>query len=281
MDFNFLDKINAFFYEQGRIFWLNLDLSRYPLIILDILIVAALFYWIYLLLKETRGMRILFGLMVLTIILFVSRFLNLIALSWVLRSFLAVAVIAIPIIFQPELRKALERLGRTNILNFFKEDKELTNIIYEITEAVKILAKNKIGALIVIKRKIGLEDYIQTGTLLNAKISSKLILNIFFPHSPLHDGAIIIDGDKIVAAGCTLPLLETDTSFKYGTRHKAALGISNETDAIVIVVSEEKGTISLGVDGQLLTKISYHNLPENLLKLLKSNQQYLKKIKNA
>lgn len=281
MDFNFLDKINAFFYEQGRIFWLNLDLSRYPLIILDILIVAALFYWIYLLLKETRGMRILFGLMVLTIILFISRFLNLIALSWVLRSFLAVAVIAIPIIFQPELRKALERLGRTNILNFFKEEKELTNIIYEITEAVKILAKNKIGALIVIKRKIGLEDYIQTGTLLNAQISSKLILNIFFPHSPLHDGAIIIAGDKIVAAGCTLPLLETDTSFKYGTRHKAALGISNETDAIVIVVSEEKGTISLGVDGQLLTKISYHNLPEHLLKLLKSNQKYLKKIKNV
>lgn len=281
MEFDIFNKISAFFYEQSKIFWSTLDFSRYPLIILDILIVAALFYWLFLLLKETRGIRILFGLMVLVGVLFISRFLNLMALSWILKSFLAAAVIAIPIIFQPELRKALERLGRTNILNFLKEDKDLTNVIYEITEAVKILAKNKIGALIVIKRKIGLEDYIQTGTFLNAQLSSKLILNIFFPHSPLHDGAIIIEGNKIIAAGCTLPLLETDTSFKYGTRHKAALGLSNETDALVIVVSEEKGTISLGIDGKLITKISYRDLPQHLLKLLKFNKQYLNKIKNV
>lgn len=261
--------ISIFFARQIEIF----EVTSYPLVILDVLIVATLFYWIYLLLKGTRGMRILFGLMVLGIALFLSHLLNLIALSWVLRSFLAVAVIAIPIIFQPELRRALEKLGRTSVWVFFKGGKELSKNVLEIAEASRILAKNKIGALIVIKRKTGLNEYIETGTRIEAKLSARLLLNLFFPHSPLHDGAVIIDDGKIIAAGCTLPLLETDESFKYGTRHKAALGISAETDALVIVISEEKGAISLCVDGKLIPNISPSALETHLIKLLKLNKR--------
>jgi len=271
-----LTYLGNFFIEKIKIFVSSLSFFSYPLAILDIFIVAALFYWLYLLLKGTRGIRILIGLMILGIGLLFSHLLNLIALTWVLRSFLAVAVIAIPIIFQPELRRALEKLGRTNIKSFLKGDKQLQNIVSTISEAAEVLAKNKIGALIVIKKKTGLEDYIETGTLINAQLSSKLILNLFYPHSPLHDGAIIIEGEKIIAAGCTLPLLETDQGFKYGTRHKAALGISTETDALTLVISEEKGTISLAVEGKLITDIKPKELPNYLLKFLRLKNHKLK-----
>ena len=274
MNLDIFNQISSFFSDKIRTFIFTLDLSHYPIIILDILLVAVLFYWIYLLIKGTRGIRILFGLMVLGLFLFVSSILGLTALNWVLKTSLAVVAIAIPIIFQPELRRALEKLGRTEFWNFFKEDKELRNIIAEISSAVRILAKNKIGALIVIKRKTGLEDYIETGTTLNAKVSSKLILNIFFPHSPLHDGAVIIEGNKVVAAGCTLPLSDVSEGFTYGTRHKAALGLSSETDALVIVVSEEKGTIALASNGKLMSRINKTDLENTLIKVLKLNKKY-------
>lgn len=281
MNNDIFTQMGNFISDKIKIFINTLDFSHYPLIILDILIVAALFYWIYILIKGTKGMRILIGLMFLAVSLFASRLLGFLALTWVLTSFLAVAVIAIPIIFQPELRRALERLGRTDIWNFFKEDKELKGVVSEICEAARVLAKNKIGALIIIKRRTGLEDYIETGTLINAQVSSKIILNIFFPHSPLHDGAVIIEGSKVIAAGCTLPLSETDQSFKYGTRHKAALGISAETDVVVVVVSEEKGTIAFAADGKLIPKVSKDDLEQHLIKILKLDKKYLNKFKNA
>jgi diadenylate cyclase len=269
MNTDIFTQIGNFLSDKIKIFVYTLDLSRYPLIILDILIVAALFYWIYLLIKGTRAIRILIGLMVLGLFLFISRFLGLSALNWVLKSSLAAVAIAIPIIFQPELRRALEKLGRTEPWSFFKEDKELRGVVSEISSAVRVLAKNKIGALIVIKRKTGLEEYMETGTLLNACVSSKLILNLFFPHSPLHDGAVIIEGNKVVAAGCTLPLSENEQGLTFGTRHKAALGLSIETDALIIVVSEEKGTVAIASNGKLISKVSRTDLESALIKLLK------------
>jgi diadenylate cyclase len=277
MNTDIFTQIGNFLSDKIKIFVYTLDLSRYPLIILDILIVAALFYWIYLLIKGTRAIRILIGLMVLGLFLFISRFLGLSALNWVLKSSLAAVAIAIPIIFQPELRRALEKLGRTEPWSFFKEDKELRGVVSEISSAVRVLAKNKIGALIVIKRKTGLEEYMETGTLLNACVSSKLILNLFFPHSPLHDGAVIIEGNKVVAAGCTLPLSENEQGLTFGTRHKAALGLSIETDALIIVVSEEKGTVAIASNGKLISKVSRTDLESALIKLLKLNKKYYTK----
>ncbi len=268
-------QIGNFLSDKIKTFVFAFDLSHYPFIILDILIVAVLFYWIYLLLKGTRGIRILFGLMVLALFLFLSQAFGLIALSWVLRSFFLGVAIAIPIIFQPELRRALEKLGRTDPWSIFKEDKELRGVVSEISSAVITLAKNKIGALIVIRRKTGLEEYIETGTPLNAQVSSKLLMNLFFPHSPLHDGAVIIEGAKVVAAGCTLPLSEAEEGLTYGTRHKAALGLSAETDAVIIVVSEEKGTVSLAKNGKLIFKVNRVDLDETLIKLLRLNRNPL------
>lgn len=281
MNSDFFNQIGNFFSDKVRIFFYTFDFSRYPFIILDILLVATLLYWIYLLIKGTRGIRILIGLMVLGIFLLISRLLGLTALGWVLGYFLAVTAIAIPIIFQPELRRALERLGRTEFWNFFKEDKELRGIVAEISSAARTLAKNKIGALIVIRRKTGLEDYVETGTALNARVSRKLILNLFFPHSPLHDGAAIIEGNKVVAAGCTLPLLATEEGFRFGTRHKAALGLSAETDALIIVVSEEKGTISIALNGKLTSRVDSADLENELMKLLNLNKKYLTKKKSV
>jgi len=274
MNINNFTQFGNFLSDKIKTFVFTFDLSHYPLIILDILIIAVLFYWIYLLLKGTRGIRIFFGLIVLAICLFLSQALGLIALSWVLRTFFLGIAIAIPIIFQPELRRALEKLGRTEPWNLFKEDKELRGVISEMSSAVTALAKNKIGALIVIRRKTGLEEYIETGTTLNAKVTSKLLLNLFFPHSPLHDGAVIIEGGKVVAAGCTLPLSEAEEGLRYGTRHKAALGLSIETDALVIVVSEEKGTISLAHNGKLIPKVNKIDLESDLLKLLRLNRNH-------
>lgn len=258
---------------QAKLFYQALDFSRYPLIILDILIVALLFYWLYLLIKGTRGMRILFGIIVLGLALVVSRILGLVALNWVLQNVVTMVVIAIPIVFQPELRRALEKLGRPEIIKTMKTgDWDEQKVVFEIAEAVKVLVQNKVGALIVIKRKTGLDEYIETGTKINASVSRKLILNLFFPNSPLHDGAVIIDKDKVVAASVTLPLAETERTFAYGTRHRAALGISSETDALGIVVSEERGTISLAHDGKMISKINPAKFEQTLMLLLSSQK---------
>jgi diadenylate cyclase len=281
MNTDIFNQIGNFLSDKIRIFVYTLDFSHYPLIILDVLVVAALFYWIYVLIKGTRGIRILIGLMILGLFLIISRLLGLLALGWVLRNFLAVVAIAIPIIFQPELRRALERLGRTDIWSFLKDDKELRDVVSDITSAVRVLARNKIGALIVIKRKTGLEDYIETGTVLNAKVSTKLLLNIFFPKSPLHDGAAIIEGNKVIAAGCTLPLSESDKGFTVGTRHKAALGLSAETDALIIVVSEEKGTIALAINGKLNPRFKKEDLEDTLIKTFKLSKKYLNNNKDV
>lgn len=252
----------------------NLQYHAKPILMIDILIVAILLYWVFIFLKETRAMRILYGLLFLLGLLAIGQLLNLILLNWILKSLMTMLIVAIPVVFQPELRSALERIGRTKFIGegaFFKED--FTNIINEILTAIIIFSKQKTGALIVFKREVGLKEYIDNGIAIEAKISSEILMSIFFPKSPLHDGAVIIMGDKIVSAGSILPVSQTISNNKLGTRHKAAIGITENSDAVAVVVSEETGAISIAVGGKLDYKISEERLKNRLSSLLKQNNK--------
>jgi len=259
--------------ERANYFFGNIDANSTPLIILDILIVSILFFWVYVFLKETRAMRILYGLLFLVVLMAIGRILNLVLLNWILRSLMTVLAVAIPVVFQPELRTALEKLGRMKLLGelaFTKEESERT--INEIIKAVNFFALKKIGSLMVIKRQISLRDYIDNGVSLNAVVSSQLLASIFFPKSPLHDGAVIIDGNRIVSASSILPVSQQTLSSSLGTRHKAGLGITEDSDAISIIVSEETGNISLAAGGRLETKISDDRLKNRLIALMRQNK---------
>jgi diadenylate cyclase len=254
-------------------FWNNLSFQQSPFFILDIILVSFLIYSFYIFLKETRAIRILYGIIFILVLFFLSEGLNLITLNYILKGLTAMFVVAIPVIFQPELRSLLEKIGRADIVSDFKKlnKDEISQIILEIISSVKFLSKNKIGALIVISQKTGIKNIIDTGTKLDAKISTDLILTIFQPKSPLHDGAVIIKGNRIVAAGTTLPLTEHNFDFHSGgTRHRAALGLSEQSDAIIIVVSEEKGTISIasrGVLNQDIDLLKMKNILEDLIQM--------------
>lgn len=261
--------------EQVSYFLMNLRLNSSPLLIVDILIVAILFYWVYVFLKETRAMRILYGLLFLLLLMALGRLLNLVLLNWILRSLMTVLIVAIPVVFQPELRAALEKLGRTKFLgelSFAKKD--YGQVVDEIIIAINVFSKQKVGALIVLKRQTGLKEYIDNGIEMDAIVSSPLLSSIFFPKSPLHDGAVIIAGDKIVSACSILPVSQAVLGSNLGTRHKAALGITEDSDAISVVVSEETGNISLAVGGKLETRISEERLKNRLMALMR---QYSKK----
>lgn len=255
-------------------FWISLDISKNPFFILDILIVALLIYWVYIFLKETRAMQIIYGILILLILFYLSVELNLVALNYILRGLTPMLVVAIPVVFQPELRSALERLGRGDIVSDFKKLKrsEISQIITEITEAVKKFSASKIGALIVITQKTGLKNIVDTGTPINGDVTKNLLLTIFHPNTALHDGAVIIKGNKIISAGCTLPLSEDKFDFHIGTRHRAALGLSEQSDAIIIVVSEEKGSISLANKGILNQGINALKLKEFLEELIQQGR---------
>jgi len=259
-------------------FWASLNVTRNPFFILDIILVAILIYWVYIFLRQTRAMRIIYGIVILLILFFVSQQLNLVALNFLLKGITPMLVVAIPVVFQPELRSALERLGRADIVSDFRKLKrsEISQLILEIIDAIKNLARKKVGALIVIEQKTGLKNIIDTGTQLNAKVTSELIQTVFYPNTLLHDGAIIIKGDKIKAAGCTLPLSEDKFDFHIGTRHRAALGLSEQSDAIIVVVSEEKGTVSIASKGILNQDISIDKLKDFLEELIQQGR--LKKI---
>jgi len=256
--------------DRANFFISQFNFRQNPYEVLDVILVTILFYWVYLLLKETRAMRILYGLAILAIIMVLGRILQLQALNFILTYILAGLVVAIPVIFQPELRAALERLGRAKFVGEFgglKRNK-LNQVAVEIVSAVAALSKAKRGAILVLTRQTGLKDVIQTGVSIDAKISRQLIVNIFAPKTPLHDGAVIISGEKIVAANCWLPLPHQEFKLDLGTRHRAAAGITAETDAIVVVVSEETGRISLAVGGNLTVDLSPRQLGEFLLNLL-------------
>lgn len=240
--------------------------------IVDVLIVSYIFYKIFMLIRETRAETLIKGLVLILIIMKVSELAGLITLYWIIEKTITVGFIALIIIFQPELRRALEHLGRSRF--FFKpviiDDEEMDNIMSEIVEAAVNLSNGRTGALIVIEQETGLNDYIESGVKLDAIISSQLLENIFVVNTPLHDGAVIIRNNKIASAACFLPLTENfNLNKQLGTRHRAALGISENSDAIVIVVSEETGNISLAINGKLTRNYNAERLKDILIRIMK------------
>jgi len=218
--------------------------------VLDILVVAYFLFRIYLMLKNTRAATLVKGLLVL----FISKWLNLHVITWLLEKSMTVVMVALPVVFQPELRRALEQIGRGRLFHKHNEldEKELEDMLNAVTNATEIMSRRKIGALMVFERETGLEERIETGVPIDGLISDSLLLNIFEPDTPLHDGAVVIRGNRIVAASCLLPLTEArNLSQELGTRHRSAIGISEQSDALVLVVSEETGTISLARNGEL------------------------------
>ena len=232
--------------------------------IIDILIVAVIIYELLLLTRHTRGSALLKGLFLLLVIMLISMLLGLKSLNWLLVAILQNGALVLVILFQPELRKALERMGRSRILTKGSrrgDDEERDTEIAEIVQTVVDLSRRRVGALLVFERQTGLEDVIETGTRLHAEVSAPLLENIFEPNTPLHDGAVVIRDDRVIAAACILPLAEASgVSRELGTRHRAALGISESTDAAVVVVSEETGIVSMARDGALKRPLSTDEL---------------------
>lgn len=233
---------------------------RWILDVLDILIVSVIVYRLLLFIKGTKAAQMLIGLGVLLIASLLSRYLELYTLDWLVQSFWAQAVIALIILFQPEIRRALAQMGETQFLQTFTSAEELRSL-EEIVRAAVALANRKIGALIVIERDTSLKDFVEVGTPLDAKVSKELLMSVFHPASPIHDGAVVIKGNRIVAAGCFLPItLSPEVSKALGTRHRAGLGLAEETDAVIIIVSEETGMISLAMKGKLETNLDMGRL---------------------
>ncbi len=230
--------------------------------VLDILIVAALIYYIILLIRGTRSFQMMVGLFVVFVASILSQRLNLYTLSWILDSFTSSIILVIVVIFQNEIRRMLVYMGE-NPIHKRTTFIEKTYILEEIIRACYYLAERKIGAIIAIERKTSLQGYAYTGVPIGSKVSREMLISIFNPQSPLHDGAVLVSEDKIVAASCILPLSTQMGLREVGTRHRAAIGLSEETDAVVIVVSEERGAVSVALGGKL-TK----DLPQDRLRLV-------------
>jgi diadenylate cyclase len=227
--------------------------------VLDILIVSFIIYQFVLMVKGTRAFKMLLGLAVFVMVTFLSQWLKMQTLNWLFSNFWQMGVIILVIVFQPELRKALAQVGTTPFYlgSAFKEEV----VLKEIVEAAHVLATRKIGGLIVLKREMGLKNYIDSGIRINADVTEELLISIFLPYSPLHDGAAIIEYDKILAASCILPLSTDPVAGKVlGTRHRAALGLSEETDAVVVVISEETGSVSVAIGGKLTRELDKSSL---------------------
>jgi diadenylate cyclase len=244
---------------------------------LDILIVAFVIYRVILLIRGTRAVQLLQGVVVILLATGVSHALDLAALNWILDKTLTIGLFAIPVVFQPELRRALEQLGRGRFFarstTVFDEE-DIPRTISELTKATQVLAKNKIGALIILERDTGLGDYTETGIAIGAVVSSELMINIFIPNTPLHDGAVIISRGRVMAASCFLPLTDNpELSKDLGTRHRAAIGVSEMSDAVAVVVSEETGQISIAVDGEITRNLDEQTFREMLTKLLVKNKE--------
>ena len=238
----------------------------------DIAIVAYVFYRAIGLIKETRAGQLIRGIILILLATQISEWIGLYTIHWILRNTMTVGVIALIVVFQPELRRALEHLGRSRFFsNFFdkQSDDQPTKTIEEIIKAVQVLAKEKTGALIVLERETKLGDVIETGIKMDALVSGELLVNTFIPNTPLHDGAMIIREDRIMASGCFLPLTENQNlSKQLGTRHRAGLGITESSDALVVIVSEETGIISLAMDGKLSRYLDIKSLKQILINLL-------------
>lgn len=245
--------------------------------VLDILIVALLVYKILQFIRETRAAQLVKGLLVLVIATFSSYLLNLHTLYWILKGVMTLGVVAIVVVFQPELRRGLEYLGRTKLVKpgfgQMQMDKEKAkHVITEFIRAIGNFSKDRVGALIVLERETALTDMTESGTIVDAEISAELLGNLFYEGSPLHDGAVIIRGDRIFAAGCVLPLSQNRTIGKeLGTRHRAGIGITEHSDAVTIIVSEETGIISMAVNGKLSRFLDTKTVEKTLLDLYLKN----------
>ncbi|MFH1369394.1 MAG: diadenylate cyclase CdaA [Elusimicrobiota bacterium] len=249
---------------------MHLIWKKYLMSAIDVIIVAFIFYRVMLLIKGTRAVQITLGLLTLVILTFISKnILHLKMVTWLLESFWLVAAIILVVVFQPEIRSGLAQLGshKWGRILFSSE----LSFIDEIIKAVNACSQQHIGALIVLEHEVGLRTYIEAGTILNAQVSQELILTIFNPKSQLHDGAIIVENTRLIAAGCILPLSnDLDISKVLGTRHRAAIGLSEISDAIVLVVSEETGMVSIARDGKLESNVDTEDLRKRLVNLYRT-----------
>lgn len=248
---------------------------RVIVLVVDITLVAFIIYYVIRIIKQTRAMQIVKGILMLFILMIVSKALNLVILDFILTNVMTYGMLLFIVVFQPELRNAFEKLGRKKIVDIFDFDDKLKNkqIVSEIVKAVEIMSLKKIGALIVIEQSTKIADIAREGVDLSAKVSSELLQTIFIPRTPLHDGAVVIGENKIKAASCVLPLASENVVPKnLGTRHRAAVGMSEVSDALVIVVSEETGTISFVESGKMKRDLTGEKLTAILLKGMDRNK---------
>lgn len=244
---------------------------------LDILIVAVLLYKLLPLFRNTGTLRVALTVIGIIVVAWLTDVLHLYALNFILSQFVQIGLIALVVLFQPELRRMLDHLGHMKVKNFFGVEKngmEMESLISQTVRACEVMSREKVGALIVFTRDNRLDEQVKTGTAIEAQVSEQLIRNIFFPKAALHDGAMIIRDNKIAAAGCVLPLSESNhLSADLGTRHRAGVGMSEASDAVIIIVSEETGTVSVAVGGMLKRHLAPQTLERLLLNELCPNEK--------
>jgi diadenylate cyclase len=230
--------------------------------VVDILLMAILFYLVFFLAQGTQAVQLLRGMVLVVLVAFLaSEILPFEGFTWLIRSALPALLIAIPVIFQPELRRALERLGRTGrLLIRWQQEEAIATIIDEVSRAVHRLASQRHGALIVFERETGLQEFIESGVAINADVKAELLRTVFHPNTALHDKAVVISNGKIVAAGCMLPVTHNPQYRGMGTRHRAAIGVTEESDALVVIVSEETGIISVAYGGRMVRRLDTNRL---------------------
>ena len=255
-----------------KTFWQTVVQNFTWISVLDILFVTIALYYVLRLMRGTRAVQLVKGLSILVAMIFFTGALHLSTFNWMLQQALLPGVIALIILFQPELRLALEQIGRGHIFGAgftSMRQEQITQLVDELVYAARQLSRERVGALIVVEREVGLNDVIQTGRRLDAVVSADLLRTLFYPGTPLHDLATLVRGDRIVASGCLLPLAERrDVRGLLGTRHRAALGLSETTDSAILVVSEETGAISLAFEGRLYGNLTSDTLKQRLLGIL-------------
>ncbi|WP_139693267.1 diadenylate cyclase CdaA [Sporolactobacillus terrae] len=246
--------------------WTHINILNYLTDIIDILIVTYVIYKVIMIIRGTKAVQLAKGILVIVAVWFLSSLFQLRTLEWILNNAITYGLFAIIVIFQPELRRLLEQLGRGRLFSRGTQvEEEHKQMADAIVKATSYMAKRRIGALMSIERKTGLNEYIETGIQLNGNLTSQLLINIFIPNTPLHDGAVIIRGTEVVAAACYLPLSESPfISKELGTRHRAAMGVSEVTDSLTVVVSEETGGITVTKNGEMFREISEERLQEML-----------------
>jgi diadenylate cyclase len=247
--------------------------SLWLLDLLDIFLVALLFYRLLILVKGTRSAQMYVGLLIIVLVALAAREFDLIAIRWIAEGLKTVWLIAFVILFQPELRHALAQFGRTRYFRSFLRGDNY-GVLGEVVRAIESLSRDRHGALLVLERNVGLRNFVETGTRIDAKVSAELLVTLFSPGSPLHDGAVILREDTVLAASCILPLSANPrTALALGTRHRAGIGLSEESDAAIVVVSEETGAISVAYRGVLKQRLNEGELRSELSRIFRIRQQ--------